>query len=498
MARERKKGYGPKKPIAPIPRYWNPPIVLVQEEQRRAIHGASLTVLEHAGMRIASEEAREILARAGARVEEDRVFFPWTLVEGALRKIPSVIRLCGRTPEEDLLLDGRHTYMNLDGNGMEILDFETGVRRPTNLADLETATRLADYLEQIGYVWPIATARDCPVPVQPLYETRCQLRNTTKHVMTMTVADGFCARGVIDMAAAVAGGREALRRRPLISLFESVTSPLALERGACEALLAFAREGLPTGIMTMPLSGATAPVTVAGNLVLANAEVLAGLTLVQCVTPGCPSWYASCSTVMDLKSGGVTSNGPEDYLIQAGTIAMARIHYNIPVMTGVMGTEARAPGWQSAVEDSLSVYTSALCGADLMPGAGLLKNATVLSYEELVLGCEIYEMVRRVKEGFPADAESLAVEAILRVGPRGDFMTDPHTLEHMRELWQPEVLRRCSFDAWESSGRADALERAREKAAWIMEHHAPEPLSASVDAELDRILEIYAEEKGGI
>lgn len=490
MVVSRRKKFEERKPIVPIA-HPTPCLSLVHPDQVEAIHRASLEVLETVGMKFSLKEAREILAEAGCRVEGETVFFPPLLVEECLTRVPASMKLCGRLQEDDLVVDGTRSFMNLDGNGMEVFDLESGQRRPTTLRDLEMATRVADYLEQIGYMWQIATARDCPEKVQSLYETRAQLSNTTKHVMAMTVADGYCARGIIEMASAVAGGYEALKARPIVSTFSSVTSPLAFERGATESLLEFARAGLPSGIMTMPLSGATAPVTVAGNLVLLNAEVLGGITLVQCASPGCPQFYATCSTLMDMRSGGVTSDGPEDYLIQAGAIALARGRYNIPVMTGIMGSEARKPGWQSGVEDALSLYTSVLCGADLMPGAGLLKNATVLNYLELMMACEIYEMVRRTVAGFPTDPESLAIEVIRRVGPRGEFMTDPHTLAHMHELWQPQVLRRCSFETWEATGRADAEERALEKVQWILENHVPIPLEESVSTELDRILDRY-------
>jgi trimethylamine--corrinoid protein Co-methyltransferase len=446
-------------------------------------------VLESTGVLFADSEARDILTRAGAKAEGEVVKFPPAMIEHALSLVKPEFTLCGRAPDgaEDLVLDGRHTYMNLDGSGMYVVDHETGGRRDSTLADLEKATLVADWLPQISYVWPIVTPRDCPERTQPLWEAFVQFKNTTKHIMPMSVANGPHAEAVIEMASSLSGGREALRKRPIISTFLCMTSPLAMEKGACEAIIAFARAGLPTGIMTMPISGATAPISVAGNLTQVNAETLAGLALIQAVSPGCPSFYASCTTFMDLKTGGVTSNGPEDYVLQSGVIAMGRGRYKMPVMTGIMGTEARFPGWQAGAEDALSCYTSVLCGADLVPGAGLLKNATILSFEELLMGCEIYEMIKRTIEYDPVDEENLAVEVIERVGPRSHFMMDEHTIDHMRDMWQPDVLRRCSYEDWERGGRRDAFEIARDRAAWIMANHRPNALT---DVEERRLMEI--------
>jgi trimethylamine--corrinoid protein Co-methyltransferase len=462
-------------------------------EQRETIHEASLRILETTGVVFALEEAREFLSKAGARVEGETVKFPRGMIESALALLPGEFTLCGRAPDgsEDMTLDGLHSYMNLDGTGMDVLDAKTGERRKSTLKDLEDATRLADWLPQISYVWPIATAGEYPERTQPLWEAFAQFSATTKHIMPISVARGPHAAAVIEMASILAGGRDALKRKPIISTFLCATSPLSFVRGACEAIIEFAGAGLPTGIMTMPISGATAPLSVAGNLAQINAETLAGIALIQAVNPGCPSFYASCATFMELRSGGITSNGPEDYLLQAGVVAMGREKYGIPVMTGIMGTEARWPGWQAGVEDALSCFTSVLCGADLMPGAGLLKNATTLCFEELIMGCEIYEMIKRTAEGAPVDPDSLAVDVIESVGPRGHFMTEEHTIANIKNVWQPSVTRRCSYDAWEDSGRADALEAASDYAAWILDSHRPEILTDQQQGALRAVIENF-------
>ena len=463
------------------------------EGQREAIHTASLRLLETTGVVFALEEARVILSRAGARVEGETVKFPHRMIEDAVARIPREFTLYGRAQDgaEDMPLDGSRSYMNLDGTGMDVMDAKTGERRKSTLKDLEDATRIADWLPQISYVWPIATACEHPEHTQPLWEAFAQFGSTTKHIMPISVAHGAHAKAVIEMASILAGGMDALRRRPIISTFLCATSPLSFVRGACGAIIEFAGAGLPTGIMTMPISGATAPLSVAGNLVQINAETLAGLALIQSVNPGCPSFYASCTTFMELRSGGITSNGPEDYLLQAGVAAMGREKYDIPVMTGIMGTEARWPGWQAGVEDSLSCFTSALCGADLMPGAGLLKNATTLNFEELIMGCEIYEMVRRTAEGAPVAGDRLAAEVIESVGPRGHFMTDEHTIANIKNVWQPSVMRRCTYDAWENDGRRDALEAASDYASWILDNHRPEILTDEQKNALRSVIENF-------
>jgi len=196
----------------------------------------------------------------------------------------------------------------------------------------------------------------------------------------------------------------------------------------------------------MAIACATGPATLAGSVVLTNSELLAGIALLELFHPGAPTFYGSCSTVMELRRGGVTGGGPEDALLQVACIEMARF-YGLPSCTGIVF------------------------------GAGLLQAAKVFSFEQLLLDCEVFEMLQHLAAGIPVDEESLAVEVIDAVGPGGHFMEQEHTVAHMREIWQPKLLDRMPFEAWKKSGRPTALDRARERAREILATHEPEPLS---------------------
>ncbi len=460
------------------PVQWKTRLELLSSQEVQAIHEASLRIMERTGLMMPlSKERQEQACDLGLQVDREtqRIHFPPEVVEAALKQAPSRYTLCARNPQNDFLLDSQHGYLSLDGSGTDVLDLETGEVRASTKADLQAAVRVADALPQISFLWPTVSARDCPVKVQPLYELEAMLTQSSKHAQAMTAVDALNARGTIEIAAEVAGGREALRKRPIISSFQCSVSPLAYDEKALEAAFVFGEAGIPTGFIDMTIGCGTAPATLAGNAAVANAEVLAGITLFELFFPGVPTFYGSCATMMELHSGGVTCGGPEDLLLQAAGCQMARL-YGLPSNIGTFATGAKTSDWHAGVENALSGAVSLLCGADMMCGAGLLNGARVFSFEQLLMDCEIYDMLRAVIQGFAVNEETLAEQVIHDTGPRSHFLKSKHTRAHMREIWQPTVMDRTGWDAWVKKGRPTANDRAREKARQILVSHEPDPL----------------------
>ncbi len=479
-----------KREILPI--QYRQKVNLLELDQVEQIHEASLEILQKIGIKMPHRGVQDILAEAGATVnrEQNRVYFSPTLVEEALKKAPANYILCARLAYNDLPLDGKQGYLTLDGCGLQVQDLTTGQLRKSTLKDLEQATLVADYMNEIAFLWPIISAQDCPVSRQPLHELAAQLTWSGKHVQAMTAVNGESARGSVEIAALVAGGSEQLRRRPIISNFQCSISPLAYDPEGLEAAMVFAAAGVPTGFLTMQIGCSTAPATVAGSLAQANAEVLAGLVFLQIYKPGAPTFYGSCATVMELSSGAVCCGGPEDFQLQAFSAQMAR-YYNLPANVGTFATGAKASNWHAGVENAISGMASVYSGADMMCGAGLLAGAVIFSYEQLLMDCEIYDLIRRSTAGIKVDRETLALETISAVGPEGHFMVEPHTLAHMRELWQPAVINRAPYGKWQAEGCREAEERARDKARWILDNHRPVPLDEQLAEEINQVIERY-------
>ena len=476
----------------PIRSIANPAISLniLADEDVGRIHTATLDLIESVGVRFPSERALDILEAHGAQV--DRVTMiarvPGHTIEEFLAKAPAGYALSALDPQLDLPLDGHHSYLGTDGCGVEIVDAFSGERRTATKQDVSDIARLVDALPAIAFHWVPLSAQDCPPSTRSLHELEAIWSVSRKHVQTETVVTAREARAAIEMAAVLAGGPEALRRRPVLSIMQCSVSPLAHETGSLEAGLVAAEAGVPVGFMTMASSVSTAPATLAGTLVVGNAEVLSALALMQMARPGCPVFYAAAQTSADLRTGAYTGGGPEDFLFGAASNVLADF-YRLPLSMGAYATGAKEPGWQAGVDNSFSAFMALSTGADMLLGAGLLHGSRIFSYDELLMDVEIWDILHAMFQGIDVNGETLALDAIRDVGPGGTFFAHRHTLKHMHERWQPMLMDRRPYTAWEQT-RDGAREWAAARAREILASHRPEPLDGRQAAELRRIVEM--------
>lgn len=463
---------------------------ILSEEAFEKIQEATLRVLERTGIQVRSERLLKELETAGAVVdlEAGRARFPRVVVEEALARVPhEPLVLASREPGLDLTLDGGRGFLAVDGCAAEVIDLESGERRPSAKRDVGELSRIADALPQIGFLWQPCSSRDVPVHTEPLHNLDAQLRNAGKHIMLMTAVTGDQARAAVEMAA-IADGGVSLRERPILSAFQCSISPLTYDGGPLEAATVFAEAGVPSGFMVMPIVCATAPATASGALVVSNAEVLAGVVALQLLVPGAKTFYGSCATCMDLRSGAATCGGPEDLLFQMASSQLAR-RYGLASAIGTFATGAKTSDWQAGTENGLSGLSSSLAGADMLCGAGLLYGARVYSAQQLLLDAELFDLLAKMAEGFGTSEEELAAEVIDAVGPGGHFLAEKHTRDHMRELWRSSLLSRESWEEWEGLGRPEPRDRARERARELRETHKPFPLPDGADEAIVRVIE---------
>lgn len=471
---------------------------VLSSEAVEKVHQETLGVLERVGVEVDSPQLFDALEETGARIDRERrrVSFPAAMVEDSLAKAPASFVLGARRPGADLSLDGRQGYLSVDGCAAEILDHETGERRPSTRGDLALASRLADALPEISMLWQPVAARDVPQHVKSLHELHAQFANSTKHIQMMTAVTPRAARGVVEIARLVAGGSDELRRHPILSAFQCSLSPLCYDEGALEAAQVFAKAGIPCGFVVMPIACATAPATVAGALVQSNAEVLAGIVALQALVPGTATFYGACTTVMDLRSGAAACGGPEDLFFQMAAAQMAR-RYSLPSSVGTFATGAKTADWQAGLENGLSAFASCLAAADLLCGAGLLYGARVFSLEEMVLDCEIFSLLRHLVRVPQAVAEQESSAPLLEeVGPGGHFLGHAHTLRHMRRQWMPRLFDRTSWEEWTAGGSAGPRQAAAERVREILRTHEPEPLGDALEREMLTIIKAYEQQEG--
>lgn len=461
--------------------------ILSKDEVQR-IHTATLDVIEQTGVRFPSNKALDIWQAHGAQVDRSTgvVKAPGALIEQALKSAPTAYTLAAREAAQDLPLDGNHVYVATDGCGVEVLDIHSGERRRSRLQDVADIARVADALEEIAFHWVAVSAQDCPPQTRGLHELRAIWQNSTKHAQTESVYNEQEALAAVEMAATIAGGRQALRERPPLSLMQCSAPPLGHDGGSLDAALVGAEAGLPVGFMTMASCLTTGPATLAGTLLVGNAEVIAATALIQLAYPGAPVFYAAALTASDLRSGAYTGGGPEDYLFGAATNVLADF-YNIPLSMGSFATGAKQPDWQAGIDNSLSTFMASVVMSDMLLGVGLLHGSRIWSYPQMLMDCEIFSIIHKMMQGIVVDDETLALEAIHAVGPGGNFLSQKHTRKHMREVFMPRYMDRRPYNAWEEK-QDGAQDWALAEAHRLLAEHQPKALDPQLDKELQRII----------
>ena len=463
-------------------------LTILSKSDIQSIHTATLDIIESVGVRFPSEKALQLWESFGAEVDRQTsiVKIPGNIIENALNLAPSAYTLSARNPYQDLPLDGNHVFVGTDGCGVEVLDIYNGQRRTSNLQDVADIARVADTLEEVAFHWVAVSAQDKPPATRGLHELLAVWENSTKHVQTESIYNEREARAAIEMAAAIAGGKAELREHPVLSMMQCTASPLGHDGGSLDAALLAAEAGLPVGFMTMASCLTTGPATMAGNLVVGNAEVISATALLQLAFPGAPVFYAAAQTASDLRTGAYTGGGPEDFLFGAATNILADF-YNIPLSMGSFATGAKNPDWQAGIENSLSTFMASLVMSDMLLGVGLLHGSRIWSYEQMLLDCEIFSIIHKVMQGIEVNDDTLALDVIRSVGPEGNFLAQKHTLKHMRDIFLPKFFDRRSYSSWEEK-RDGASDWAHEKAQQILQSHQPEPLDPSLSAELHRLI----------
>lgn len=465
-------------------------IRVLSDAEIEKIHEQSMRILETTGILVDHEEGRKLLQKAGAKVDHlgRRVRIPPRLVSECLKTVPDHFTLAARDPAKDCpLVRGGRPYSRNGGGADYTLDLDTGEFRPLTLADLRDYYRLMDALDGIDFIAPVF-AHDMPVLGRDILMLREALSGTSKNIHLRSFS-GRSLRVMFEMAAIVAGGKEALRKRPLVSLLEAPVSPLKFLDVTVDALFLCGEYGIPLDVCVMPIAGGTGPVTMAGNVQLLNTEFLGAVVISQLAHPGAPLQYAPRPMLMDMKTGFSLAGAVELGLMAVAGAQMAHF-YNVPVSLHGPWTDSMLHDGQSTFERTYMTFMAAYAGANVLVGAGMMQQSLVTSYEQLVIDSEINKTVVRALQGFEVDAGRLALDAIARVGPGGNFVQEEHTLKYLRgERYYPSpLIYRNSREAWMAAGGLDFEARAKEIARTILRQHEPMPLPEDTSQALDDLV----------
>lgn len=475
----------------------SPQFAVLCEDELQRLHQGALEVLRRTGVRFHHRGALEMLKHAGAFVSDGNlVRFPARLVEEALASVPERIVMCDRDGAPAMCLEGQKVYFGSGSDCLNLLDPQnpgTDGHRKFRQGDLVAGYRLCDALPNIDFVMSIGIPADVEPDLTYDVQMGLMLEHTSKPIVFVTDDRESCQRA-IHMAAVVAGGHEALREQQHILLYSEPSSPLQQSETAVDKLLLMAEHELPVVHSPGPLMGGTAPITLAGGLVMSLAEILSGLTVHQLASPGAPFVFGAGVHHMDMKSTQICYGGPEFQLTKAAVAELGR-WYGMPTWGYAGCSDAKVMDEQAAAEAMLSVVMARLTGANLIHDVGYMESGLSTSFEMIVLTDELIGMTDALMGGIEVTDETLMADELHEVGPGGHFLNTEATMERFREFWYPDLLSREIRETWEERGGHSLGERLTEKVQRITQEHRPDPLTPERKEQVKGIMEKASRER---
>jgi len=466
---------------------------VLSEEEIRAIHEASVDILDRCGVELGSNRLLSLLKGKGLTVDDDArvVRFPRGSIEDAVSTAPASFEMFDREGAAAFLLGDGATRVAAGHNAVFWVDSDTGETRPSTVEDVEHFARLCEGLDGIDMVGIPVMPQDVPDPrATLLHGVRACLGNSRKPIFFST-DQATVNHAVIEMLRAAFAGDLRTQAYGVSQL--SPTSPLFWEGPVLDAIVDTVESGVPLAILPEPNAGVSAPYTLAGLLTMHNAECLSGIAIAQLLKPKHKVMYASSWTTTDMRKGYALVGSTETHICRIAGAQLARF-YGVPSHTTAPNSDNHAHDEQNAWEKALSQFCSVASGVDLVVNCGMFATGMTCSHEQLVMDEEMSRVVRRMVAGIRVSPDTIDKESILELGPHNpSFLTSPHTLEwlHSDEYVVPEVTVRGPRAVWEAAGAKDTYQLARERVRELRARPCEAKLDARRQACVDEILRSF-------
>ena len=475
-----------------------PTLRVLSEELVGQVVEEALALLREPGVRVHNEEALRLLAEAGAEVDRSAlvVRIPERIVRDAVASAPRAFDLYTLDGERAVHYGGDAIQFDPGSAALSILDPATGEERVPATADFVRLIKLVEGLPQIDAQSTAMICGDVAAEIGDLYRLYLALNFMRKPIVTGAFrTDTWWT--MKEMLTTVAGGAEALAARPIAVFDVCPSPPLLWSDLTCQNLIDCARAGIPSELVSMPLAGATAPVTLAAAVVQHAAENLSGVTIGQLARRGSPIVWGGSPAAFDMREGTTPMGDVGTWLIDSAYAQVGK-HLGFPTHAYLGMSDAKVLDAQCGMESMGGTIMAALVGVNMVSGAGMMDFESCQSLEKLVLDAEMIGMAKRLVRGIEPRDQPIALDLFKKLGHRADYLAEPHTLRWFaRELYLPSnVIDRATYDGWRRKGAKTTAERALERVESVIAGYQPTSMSRELRAELRAIATRAAQQFG--
>ncbi len=475
-----------------------PKLELLSKELTDRILDEAFQLMMNPGIKVQSAAARKLLAGAGAQADEttEVVKIPEKVVREAVRTVPKTFYLFDRQGNCKVTYGGNNVHFDPGSSGVHVLDPETLEHKTAHTPDLIRLVKVAEMIPQYDAQSTAVVCDEVPKSIGDLYRLYIVLMHSVKPIVTG--AFGIkTLEAMIDMVALFAGSRAALAEKPQAVFDICPSPPLIWSKFGAENLIALARSGVPAEIVSMPLAGAAAPVTLVGSVTQHAAECLSGITIHQLAKPGSPIVWGGAPAIFDMRKGTTPMGAVETAMIDASYAQVGK-SLELPTHCYLGGSDSKIVDAQAGLESGVGAIIGALAGVNMISGAGMLDFLACQSAEKLVVDAEAVAMAKRLLAGLEVRTETLATAFFEGINFKGDFLKQKVT----RELFQTEqhlpstIIDRDSIRGWQQSGSLDTFERAKIRTAQLLKEYQRPQIALDKEKELTSIVQHLAREAG--
>jgi trimethylamine--corrinoid protein Co-methyltransferase len=475
-----------------------PNITLLSDELVKQVLDEAFQLLIDPGIKVQSPEARQLLESAGATIDHQNEIaqIPEKLVYRSLETAPHQFYLYDRNGNPKVNYGGNAVQFDPGSSGVHILDPNTGEHRPSYTADLVNIIKLTEMLSQFDAQSTAVICNEVPKPISDLYRLYLVLLYSTKPIVTGAFSIPTLPV-MLDMLSIFAGSRQALSEKPQAVFDVCPSPPLIWSNFGAKNLIDLARAGVPAQMVSMPLAGATAPVTLVGSVVQHTAECLSGVTIHQLAKPGSPIVWGGAPAIFDMRKGTTPMGAIETAMIDSAYTQIGKF-IGLPTHTYLGASDAKLIDAQAGLESGISAIIGALAGVNMISGAGMLDFLACFSLEKLVVDAEIVAMAKRLVTGIHTPTVTLATAMFKGINFKGDFLKQKVTRDlFAKEQYLPSpVVDRDSIRGWHQDGSKDTFTRAKGQVLQLLEKYETPSLPKEMIQDLVNLVKKQAATAG--